>query len=267
MELAPGYIFFSDRYSKTDDNVNIVNHCADLLAETEYPAAFKFESYVSRVRCMVGSKTNANISSPLKLPDLSSIIDKTIQSYQELVKEHLPSDLLFDKGQSLLDGAQADEGSLLAVSTGLGAAFKNVDSSNSIAAILDAEFYIEYAWNARGNGWANTVTSRGWQLMGGRLAQANEILTGQYAKDPKNPLIPLLMMGVLLGQHQPRAQMELWFQRGLQSDPDNFQLYMLKRWYLHPRRHGSDQDVWDFGLECSTSENWSAKVLSFWPNQ
>ena len=48
--------FFSDRYSKTDDNVNIVNHCADLLAATEYPAAFKFESYVSRVRCMVESK-------------------------------------------------------------------------------------------------------------------------------------------------------------------------------------------------------------------
>ena len=39
-------------------------------------------------------------------------------------------------------------------------------------------------------------------------------------------------MGLLLGQHQPRAQMELWFQRGLQSDPDNFHFYMLKCWCL-----------------------------------
>jgi hypothetical protein len=139
-------------------------------------------------------------------------------------------------------------------------AFENADKDNSTAAILNAKFYVADAGNARGDGWRNTVTSRDWQLMGGRLARANEILSGQYAKDPKNPLIPLLMMTVVLGQHQPRAQMELWFQRGLEADPDNFHLYMLKRWYLYPRWYGSDQEVWDFGLECSTSENWSAKI-------
>ena len=59
-------------------SVNIVNHCADLLAATEYPAAFKFESYANCVANMV--KTKKEVSPQLKLQDLSSTIDKTIQS-------------------------------------------------------------------------------------------------------------------------------------------------------------------------------------------
>ena len=35
---------------------------------------------------------------------------------------------------------------------------------------------------------------------------------------------------------------------------------MAKRWYLLPRWIGSDEDVWNFGLECSTSDNWSSKI-------
>jgi hypothetical protein len=252
--------FFSDRYSRTDENINIVNHCADLLAATEYPAAFKFESYVSRVRCMVRSKINAKLDSLLKLADLGATIEKMSLAYQELVKEHVPDDVLFDKGQSVLDGAQGDDSTQKACSMGLDRAFREADGGNSTAAILDGAFYVGYAWTARGNGFANTVTSVGWQLMGSRLAQANEILSAEYARDPGNSLIPVVMMGVVLGQHQPRSEMERWFQRGVRANPDNFHLYMLKRWYLYPRWYGSDQDVWDFGMECSKSENWPAKV-------
>jgi hypothetical protein len=69
-----------------------------------------------------------------------------------------------------------------------------------------------------------------------------------------------VMMTVVLGQQLPRDQMELWFQRGIKADPDNFSLYMKKRWYLLPRWYGSNDEVWNFGLECSTSTNWSAKI-------
>jgi hypothetical protein len=54
--------------------------------------------------------------------------------------------------------------------------------------------------------------------------------------------------------------MELWFQRGVKLDPDDFSLYMAKRWYLLPRWYGTDLDVWNFGLECAASDNWSAKI-------
>jgi hypothetical protein len=101
--------FFRDRHSGTDDSVNIVNHCADLLAATEYPAAFKFESYANCVANMV--KTKKEVSPQLKLQDLSSTIDKTIQSYRELVKQNLPNDILFYKGESLLVDVKDDEAS------------------------------------------------------------------------------------------------------------------------------------------------------------
>ena len=252
--------YFSDRYSITDDNAHTLNHCADILAQTEYPPEFKFADYKICVKNMVSAKTDADIKPPLTAKELPSMADKAVESYHELVRQHLPDDILFDQGEKLLSAAQNDEATLKAVSMGLDRAFEAEDRQNSTADLLDGEFYVDDAWNARGSGYANTVTPQGWQSFGESLAQANQILSDLYAKHPENPKIAHVMMTVILGQQQPRDQMELWFQRGIQADPDNFQLYMQKRWYLLPRWYGSDQDVWNFGLECSKSDNWSAKI-------
>jgi hypothetical protein len=143
---------------------------------------------------------------------------------------------------------------------GIDRAFQAEDRENTTADLLDAQFYVDDAWCARGSGYSNTVTTEGWQLFGERLTAANQMLADLFAKQPANPRIANVMMTVVLGRQLPRDQMELWFQRGIKADPDNFSLYMKKRWYLLPRWYGSDDEVWNFGLECSTSTNWSAKI-------
>ena len=37
-------------------------------------------------------------------------------------------------------------------------------------------------------------------------------------------------------------------------------MYMAKRWYLLPRWYGTDDDEWQFGLQCANSDNWAAKI-------
>ena len=252
--------YFQHHLTLTDKGVDDLNHCSDLLAQTEYPEAFKFDAYATCVNNMISGKTDPKIKPPLTLNNLSAYVDKAVRSYQILIKEQFPDNILFYKGDDLLEAAKDDEATLKAASTGLDHAFEEVDRQNPTAQVLDGAFYVNYAWAARGSGEANTVTADGWQLFGERLARADQILSDQFAKTPKYPAICYEMMIVVLGRQEPRDQMELWFQRGISADPNYFSLYMQKRWYLLPRWYGSDEEVWKFGLECAQSDNWSAKI-------
>ena len=177
-----------------------------------------------------------------------------------MIRQHPSHAYLYVVGYSLLDAAQSDESTLKQVSMGLDKAFEEEDRNNPQADVLDGQFYISDAWNARGSGWANAVTQQGWQLFAERLSRANAILNGVYARTPQEPGVARSMMTVVLGAQLPRDQMELWFQRGQAVEGNLFGLYMAKRWYLLPRWYGSDAEVWNFGLECSSSSNWAAKI-------
>jgi hypothetical protein len=252
--------YFSDRYTNTDALARTIDHCADVLAQTEYPPEFKFAAYTTCVKIMVTAKADTSIQPPLKLEELPAITAKTVGAFQELIKQHLPGDIQFDQVKTLFGHAQADDETMKALSMGIDRAFAAEDPQNPTAQLLDGEFFVDDAWTARGDGEIDTVTPAGWQLFGERLAQANQLMTDLYAKHPENPRIANVMLTVMRGQQQPRDQMELWFQRGITVDPDNFSLYMSKCRYLLPRWYGSDQDVWNFGLECASSNNWSAKI-------
>ena len=157
--------------------------------------------------------------------------------------------------------AQADEATITAISTGLDHAFAANQPGSPLNQVVDAAFFTTYAWTARGSDVASTVTPSGWQLMAQRLERAEQILVPLYNQAPQEgDMISRAMMPVVLGEQQPRDQLELWFQRGIKADPDNFSVYMAKRWYLLPRWYGSDEDVWAFGLECAQSDNWAAKI-------
>ena len=163
-------------------------------------------------------------------------------------------------GDLVLADAGDDEPTLIQVSKGIDAAFEAEDRNNPEEMILDGDFYLKDAWNARGGGYSGTVTPEGWRLFAERLQRAQSILEDVYARTPREPGIARCMLTAVLGEQLPRDQMELWFQRGQDVEGNLFNLYMSKRWYLLPRWYGSDQDVWAFGLECAKSTNWPAKI-------
>jgi hypothetical protein len=111
-------------------------------------------------------------------------------------------------------------------------------------------FYIDYAWEARGNGWASSVTEQGWTLMTQRLDIARQNLEYAWKLDPNDSFAATKMLSVNLGQSSTREEMELWFKRAITANPDNVSAYEAKMYYLQPRWFGEEQDMRDFGHEC-----------------
>lgn len=126
--------------------------------------------------------------------------------------------------------------------------------------LLKGEAYIQMAWDARGNGFANTVTTSGWLGFSNNLAVAEAALNHAWKLNPHDARIPLKMLSVELGQGEGRDRMETWFERAMRINPNNYQACGAKLFYLEPKWYGSVDDMLEFGRECVQSTNWGGGV-------
>jgi hypothetical protein len=126
--------------------------------------------------------------------------------------------------------------------------------------LLKAGVCVKLGWFARGNGYANTVTQDGERDFEKNLAGAEDAVNHAWKINPQDVRIPQQMMDVLLGQGGERDRMETWFNRGMQLDPNNYQICTSKLYYLEPKWYGSREDMLAFGRECVTNANWGGNV-------
>lgn len=124
--------------------------------------------------------------------------------------------------------------------------------------LFKGQFYVQFAWDARGGGWASTVTPEGWKGFRERLDIADQALEEAWKIDPTISAVADEMITVCLGQGGGRGRMEIWFRRALEADPDDYQVCSAKLYYLYPRWHGSHEDMIAFGRQCATGENYFA---------
>jgi hypothetical protein len=122
--------------------------------------------------------------------------------------------------------------------------------------VFKGQRYTKYAWEARGAGYANAVTPEGWKLFGERLATARQELTKAWELDPLDARAPTEMITVCLGDGSGREEMEKWFKRAMDANPDNRQACHDKLYFLYPRWHGSHEEMVAFGRECMATQNW-----------
>lgn len=111
-------------------------------------------------------------------------------------------------------------------------------------------FYVSYAWQARGSGYANTITPEGRKLFNERLRQAEKFLTKAYTIDPDISIAPYKMMTV--AQVHPDRQdtdLEIWFQRAIHADPTDYYIYKLRADYLEPKWGGSMDERFAFARD------------------
>jgi hypothetical protein len=132
--------------------------------------------------------------------------------------------------------------------------------NSSVLYTFQGKFYINWAWDARGSGWANTVTEDGWRVFGQRLAQAQTALEKAWQLDPTNSDAATAMITVELGQGHGRDLMEQWFKRAMTTDPDNYQACSNKLYYLEPKWHGSPGEMLAFARECRQGGNWKGRL-------
>lgn len=137
--------------------------------------------------------------------------------------------------------------------------FKNWPNASS-SWLLKGDAYIRLAWLARGSGYADTVTDNGWKEFSADLATAQAALERAWKLNPLDVRIPAQMMTVVLGQGGNRDQMEVWFNRAMDLDPDNYEACRSKLYYLEPKWYGSTEAQLAFGRECVQSQKWGGRV-------
>ena len=115
-----------------------------------------------------------------------------------------------------------------------------------LAHVMRAKLYVETAWNARGNGYANTVNDEGWKRFAGFLAQARSELEAAWTLDPTQAEAAVSMLTVSLGEGGD--DLELWFQRAAAADPSDDAPYHALLWARRPRWYGNYEMMFDVGL-------------------
>lgn len=124
---------------------------------------------------------------------------------------------------------------------------------------LKGVFCTQWAWDARGNGWANTVTPEGWRLFGQRLDMAQQALEQGSKLDPSDGQIGAQMITVKMGQSD-RDGIEEWYRRAMEADPDNYTACSRKMQCLWPRWYGSHEAMIEFGRQCVQTDNYFATI-------
>lgn len=125
---------------------------------------------------------------------------------------------------------------------------------------LKGSLYFQYAWSGRGGGYANKVTDNSWKLFGERLAIATAAAEKAWGMNPKNTRIPVLMVKLAEANQKPRPEMELWFTRAMELEPNNNEACNCKLHYLYPQWYGSTEEMLKFGRECVASDKWTGSV-------
>jgi len=128
-----------------------------------------------------------------------------------------------------------------------------------IILLTRADCLTSWAWNARGSGFANTVTPQGAKLFDERLTEARALLEAAWAADSSDARIPTKMITVTMGLGLPRNEMETWFQRAMKLDTNNYVACDAKLNYLKPQWFGSVNDMIQFGRQCVSSP-WGGRV-------
>jgi hypothetical protein len=126
--------------------------------------------------------------------------------------------------------------------------------------LLRGTYYVHYAWQARGGGYAKTVSPENWRLFEERLAEAEKSLEKAWERDPSILRTALDMLYVQRGRNGSREKMELWFQRGMTINSNSVELCREKMIYLDPRYFGTAKEQLEFGRQCLNSTTWGGDV-------
>jgi hypothetical protein len=130
--------------------------------------------------------------------------------------------------------------------------------------IFKGEFLINYAWDARGTGWSNSVTDEGAKLFAQRISDASDTLQAAWASDPQafGAWAASSMITVCMAQGAPDQTRELWFKRALESNPDNSYACSVELNAIDPRWIGDTgiDKLGQLGRMCELSGNDGAGI-------
>jgi WD40 repeat protein len=123
--------------------------------------------------------------------------------------------------------------------------------------IVEAKALITHGWEARGSGYANTVSRQGLEVFEERLKKAIEVLAEASTLPTKDPELYRLVVAAHRGLGMPREAADEALRKGQEVDAYYFPLYNEMTGYLLPRWRGSPGDI----------ARWSAEVCDALPQR
>jgi tetratricopeptide (TPR) repeat protein len=110
--------------------------------------------------------------------------------------------------------------------------------------VILADTLIDFAWRARGSGWANSVSKEGWRKFGDRLEQAQSVIADAEKLKETCPRMSYCAQTVALGTSMDREDYDKLVASWLARYPNYNQIYLSQAYYLQPRWFG-DEGEWE----------------------
>jgi hypothetical protein len=176
-----------------------------------------------------------------------------------LVDESVPQTVRAQLFKILGEASFAVEGSRESACAQAFAAADPKLKDRSFALGLTAGFYVDHAWDARGSGFADSVTDDGWKKFFERLKVGAQAGEEAWKLDPTNCGAAQVMMWASLGL-EDKQQRRVWFERAAALDPHNMKIYRDRLRALGLQWGGTPREMIEFGRECLRAGNWEAGI-------
>jgi hypothetical protein len=116
-----------------------------------------------------------------------------------------------------------------------------------------ADNLANYAWKARGSGWADSVTDEGGRLFSQRLNQAAQVLSDASIIKDKCPKYWSVKMTLALGMGLDKTRYDNIFNQATSDYPGYERFYSQRAYYLLPRWYGNEGE-WESDLAKSADK-------------
>lgn len=232
---------------------------ARLLASKSYPlftayAALNFQTVVRRLAALPDSILTAKDAA-----DADEKFDRALGEAIRAAKTANWEDL-YDIGMLEIDLLMED-------GTGRKTAWAAVDrklvalkAPAWVRDAVEAKVLIQAGWEARGSGAGDTVGEDDFKEFRDSLRKAKAKLEAAWKAEPKLATAPTAMLYVAKGLGFPREEMEEWFRRAMEADPDNLEACKGMKDWLQPKWHGTESDVNGFLAQCFRTGNYYGRL-------
>ncbi len=124
---------------------------------------------------------------------------------------------------------------------------------------IDGKFHLDWGYDARGTGYANTVTEEGWRLLRERLERSRTTLLDAMDRYPTQPIYTTpLLSAIMVGRGEPgdlKRCLDHFARIGRGTDQTNQTIAQLA-YFLEPKWGGSWEQVLTLGRQCLLTGNW-----------
>lgn len=198
---------------ETTELISLMKHTTTLLAAKDYP---ELDQLAAKLR----SSKERNADGVWKLSELYYALSISNNIFGMEMYDNIPDQAYEGRIAELRDWVKARPDSIT-------------------ARVALASVQVDYAWNARGGGYANTVTAEGWKGFGERLKEAAETLAAAKRLPIKCPVYWCVAMDVGLGLELPKDRLNDIFHEAINYQPDFMSFYDCRANLLLPRWDGN----------------------------